>query len=148
LNKLMLIPLTIMIFLMVISLTYSTTTMIGNYSSESGGEIVIDNETGSVDIPEAGEHEFNLGGAQGALVLLIIAIAVGTASGIRILGSGLSDYSQALLFKSIALMGLWAILTVFTFDLIFTNEIIGSIIWILLTIMFVLGFVSSSGNNE
>lgn len=141
-NKLLMFPLAFMFLLSVFTFAYTGITLKGSsqdYSDQGG--VTVQNESGSVDIPQAGSHEYNIWESDsiGALVILLSAIAIGIVAGITVLGSGLKEFSQSLIFQSILFLGLWACLTVITSYFMFQNEIT-SIFWISLTTIFVMGF--------
>ena len=46
-----------------------------------------------------------ISGLEGMLILLIVAVGAATVIGIRILGSGVSDFSQQLILHSVAYLG-------------------------------------------
>jgi hypothetical protein len=134
-NKLMIIPLGFMLILTIITVSYTGATYINS----------INNTT----IPGADPQSFDIWGLQGALIILIAAIAVGTVAGISILGSGLSDTSQKMIFNSVLYVGLWAVLTVVTSTLVFGSGIVFLLLYVVFTIMFVIGFageINSSGD--
>jgi hypothetical protein len=134
-NKLLAIPLGFMIILTIISIVYSGTLPVNS----------INNTT----IPGAESQEFDIWGLQGAMIILIAAVAVGTVAGISILGSGLSDTSQRIIFNSVLFVSLWAILTIVCSSLIFGTGIIFQLIWVIMTILFVIGLGSAmTGGNE
>jgi hypothetical protein len=132
-NKLMIIPLAFMLILTIISVAYTGVTLTNS----------INNTT----IPGAEPQSFDIWGLQGALIILIAAVAVGTVAGINILGSGLSDTSQRMIFNSVLYIGLWAVLTVVTSTLVFGSGIIFLMLYIVMTIMFVIGFAGETNSS-
>jgi hypothetical protein len=119
----------------------------GDYSDASG--IVIDGDNASITMPIAESQDFNIWLIGGALTIIGIAIAVGIVSGISVLGSGASVYSQKLLVISVLYIGLWASLTVITATLMF-DELLTKITWIGLTMVFMLGLATliTEGDEE
>jgi hypothetical protein len=83
--------------------------------------------------------EFSINESDGFLVIIVAILAVGVISGITILGSGISEYSQSILFQSFAYLGVWAVLS------IPIHEVIGDMpyfflpIWIGLTALLCIG---------
>ena len=108
----------------------------GDYSDASG--IVIDGENAAITMPIAEPQEFNIWLIAGAVVIISIAVGAGIVSGIHVLGSGASEYSQKLLVISIIYLGVWAMLTVVTAEVMF-DDTITTVTWLALTIMFALG---------
>ena len=138
-NKLLLFPLAFMFIITIfssISLGETYLGSSGNYSSTD--EITVGNESGSVDIPGAGEHEFDIWDSLGVIVILNVAIVIGIVAGIHILGSGITNFSQSLIFNAILFLGLWACLSV-TSGMYFFTDTIAMLLWIGLTMTYVIG---------
>jgi hypothetical protein len=140
-NKMMLIPLGFMLVLTMFAAIYTgnmetATGTTDDYSNSSG----IDTSEGSgyVDIPSGGSHTFNLWSTEGVIAILITAIAVGIVAGIKVLGSGLSDMSQSLIFNGVLFGGLWACLSIVSSTIFFINPIT-EIFWVFLTISYIIG---------
>lgn len=138
-NRLVLLPLTTIILLALVSMTYTDSgqTIGGQYHSENTTNTTLEGE--NVTAPNVGMPAFNLTGVDMAMIILVSALAVGGIAGIRILGTGVSDLSQKLIIISIIFLGLYAIFSVLAYDLINTMGTYGWAIWLVLTIIFVLG---------
>lgn len=80
---------------------------------------------------------FSIDAYSGAIGWLIVITAIGVAAGIGVLGSGLSDISVNLLYKSIFYGVVWGLLSIFPAGLIFQIELFGPIIYITFTIIYV-----------
>jgi hypothetical protein len=76
------------------------------------------------------------------MIILIGALAVAGIAGIRFLGSGVSDLTQQLIFQSVIYLGIWGIFSVFAWDVIGNMGTTGTFIWLILTLMLVVGFAS------
>lgn len=141
-NKLILVPLTAIIMLALLSMTYSNTggTFSGQYSSQAVNATL---EGSNVTAPNVGMPAFNLSGIDMALIILVSALAIGGIAGIRILGTGVSDLSQKLIIISIIYLGLWAVFSILANNLILTMGIFGGVIWLILTIIYLLGVSSN-----
>lgn len=116
-NKLVMFPLTIMIILTFISFV-SGTTYQSTYDPNQGGT---HNSTTDGDTHSG---TYNTGAAKininiwalaavisGVMILLLTAVGIGIVSGIEVLGSGLGEMAQRLIFKSVFWIGLWTILS-------------------------------------
>jgi len=125
----------------VFSMTYTPGTNISNATFEnySSGEIGVNGTNTTIDIPEAGTQTFNLSGIQMTMVILIAILAVSIVAGVRVLGTGLSDTSQAMIFNSGIYLGLWGVFSVLAYSLIDDMSTFGWLIWLALTIMLVIG---------
>lgn len=80
---------------------------------------------------------FSIDSLTGAIGWLVIIAAIGVAAGIAVLGSGLSETSVNLLYKSIFYGIVWALLSIFPAPLIFSIMLFGSVIYITLTIVYI-----------
>jgi hypothetical protein len=137
----MLIPLGFMLVLTMFAAIYTgnmetATGTTDDYSNSSG----IDTSEGSgyVDVPSGGSHTFNIWSTEGVILILVTAIAVTIIAGIKVLGSGLNDMSQSLIFNGILFGGLWACLTAVSADMLF-EFVITQMLWVFLTIAYIIG---------
>jgi len=140
-NKLLIFPIGFMFLLTMYAVVYTGSTYSGdteNYQSQNG--TIVQGESGSVYIPNAGSKSFDIWDslAGSAMVIIAGALAVGVISGIRILGSGLSEMSQSLVFNAIIFLGIWACLTVFAQDFLF-DSIMTKLLWVALTLIYCIG---------
>lgn len=148
-NKLMSIPLFFMFILCIISVAYgivpdeSSTLEIDTNENPPARHIW--NLWGLIDTSAESDEsrfQFSLWIGAGAIGILVAAIAIASASGITVLGSGLTEYSQRSLFNGIVYLGLWGVLSLASFTMIVFDESgIGWIIWTVLTLMYLLGYV-------
>ena len=94
------------------------------------------------------EVEFNIDPITG-MISVLIAIAVFTILiGIQILASGLSDVSVKAMMVGVIYTGLWGVLSVLSIEVIKSIELIGSLIYVLLTVGYAIGvFEKMSGGN-
>lgn len=83
--------------------------------------------------------EFSLNESDGFLVIIVAILAVGVISGITILGSGISEYSQSILFQSFGYLGVWAVLSVPIHEVIGDMPYFFLPIWIGLTALLCIG---------
>jgi hypothetical protein len=138
-NKLLIFPMGFMFVLTLFSLLYVGGTYTAdsqNYSSQQGFQT--DNKTGYVTIPTAKQQTFNISTATGIMLILTIAIAIGIVAGIKVLGSGLSDPSQSMIFNGILFGGLWACLSIVSSQFLF-DTMPATMLWMTLTIVYIIG---------
>lgn len=128
-----------MLILTVVGMLYDPTFVFtgtgqGN-DTYSGG---VNNTT--INIPNAEPQTFTINMTDTTIILAILIAGIGVAvvAGVNILGSGLSDTSQSVLFNSVVFLGLWAVLTVFSANLIFTEDLM-KLLYVVITIVFVIG---------
>jgi hypothetical protein len=125
-----------------------TTTDSDDYSTSQDPIQEGDNVT--IDIPSADSQELNIWDTTGAMVILVIAISVGIIAGIKVLGSGLSDMSQNLIFNAILFLGLWAVLSIVSADFLFETTLV-TLFWVTLTTIYIIGMgihLNGSGATE
>lgn len=121
----------------------------GAYANTSG-EINVNGSASTFD-GETGEiFSFDLFTGDGLLVVLLVLVAAGILLGISVFGSGLSEFSQNLVIKSVGFFGLWAALVLFSSEVITDGTgVYGVLIYFGLTLMYGVGFlsdISGSGN--
>ena len=75
------------------------------------------------------------------LFILATIIIVALATGIQFLASGLSPASVRVIVLITAYTGAWTALSVLVFNLIISIEIFGSVIYIILTVAYVVGVI-------
>jgi hypothetical protein len=83
------------------------------------------------------------------LIGVIITIAIiGALFGIQLAGFGLSEQSVKMLIITITYVGLWGLFSILSFDLLMSIPIFGSIIWIILTIVYAVGVMKKFTGGE
>ena len=110
-------------------------------------EAIINGTTTSFEILNTGVI-LNIDPIVGAISMIIIIASVGAIIGIQVLGSGLSPESVRVLIMAIAYTGLWTVLSVLSFPLITSIEIFGGLIYVVLTIGYVIGIIQKFGGNS
>ena len=83
----------------------------------------------------------------GMLVILIAIMIIAVIIGINIFGFGLSDQSVKILTIGLTYYGIWSIFSVLSYSLIVSIEVIGSLIYIILTIVFTIGLIQKFTND-
>lgn len=110
----------------------------GSFSSinvDQTYNVIVNGTTSEYNISDAG---FSIDAYTGAIIWLITITAIGVAAGITVFGIGLSGISVNLFYKSIFYGVVWGLLSVFPSFLIFQIIIFGPLIYITLTIVFVI----------
>lgn len=154
-NKLVIFPLALMFLICVIIFMKASIEPLGTNPDQSGsGDKIYINGTnsasGNVSIPHAGSYSFNIWGASGLMGIMLIAIGVGIVAGISVLGTGLSDTAQGMIFTSIFFIGLWVALTVISSTIMLDN-MFTQVIWIGITLVYFVGLgmhISGGGGND
>ncbi len=90
---------------------------------------------------------FQVDGLIGAMVMIVVLATLIAVIGLRVLASGLSETSVKTLRTSIAYGGLWGVLSVLSYGLIVSIQTFGSIIYVVLTLLFVIGVFIKLGDN-
>lgn len=81
----------------------------------------------------------------GVLALIIGLIALGAVAGIQVVGSGLSDFSVSVIYKSIAFYAIWGLLSAFGLDALTAIPIFGWLLYFILTIVYSAGIIQQIG---
>lgn len=132
-NKILLFPLTFMFVLMVFAMLYSEQSY-NQYVLSPGSNNVVN---------------FNIDSMTTITGILVLAITAGAAVGFNILGSGLTTYSQKLIFNSILYGGIWVALTINSSLIIFSDSYhITGLLWLALSIVYLLGMGVEINNSS
>lgn len=83
---------------------------------------------------------------EGAIIILVIIVAIVAVIGLRIFNSGLSDSGIRTITIIIFYASLWGIFSVMAYDLIISIAIFGSFIYVILTIIFIMGVFQTIHN--
>lgn len=136
-NKLMLLPLTIIIMFSITSITYIPGTPLeGQIGTDDAIHISF---FGGVEE----NTQFTFSGIIMAFALLALAITGSALIGITFLGSTLgTEITQQLIFNSILYLGIWAVFSILAYPLLGQMWIYGGMIWLLITIIYVIGFAN------
>jgi len=96
-----------------------------------------------------GDFVIRIDPVQGLIVIFVVIIVIAAILGIQILASGLSPESIKFIMNAILYFGIWTLLSIPCFNLIISIEIFGTLIYISLTIAYVIGVIQklSGGNN-
>ncbi len=128
----------ILFVLVIFNLVLGNNLLSNIYDIEIDVEAIVDGTPATYEIMGS-SVSFGITELEGMIVLLIVIITIASIVGIQILGSGLSDSSVRTLTIVIFYAGLWTMLSALVFNLINTIEIFGYLIYITLTIAYVLG---------
>jgi len=94
--------------------------------------------------------EFNVSDLEAGLIILTTIMIVVAIMGINILASGLTGQATHILTVLIFYIGIWSILSILSWNLIFSNEIIGTILYVFFIVFFVIGvgnMLTTSGDG-
>lgn len=80
--------------------------------------------------------------------LIVAIIIVAGITGITVLGTGLNAQSAKIIIILTGYIGIWSVLTALSFTLIIEIEIFGSIIYVGLTIAYVVGVIQKISGSE
>jgi hypothetical protein len=86
-------------------------------------------------------------GTEGILLLIVVVGIIGTVAGISVLGSGMTTFSQAIIYKSLFYYALWGILSALCVAVILSFPIIGLGFWLVLTVAYAVGVQEQIGTH-
>lgn len=87
---------------------------------------------------------FGLDPVFGALLILGTLVLIAGVVGVTVMGTGLSDSSTHKIFVSITYLGIWVMLSVFSFNSILEIPYeFGTVLYIGLTLMYVVGVIKN-----
>lgn len=75
----------------------------------------------------------------GALAIIIVLISVAVIVGIQVLGSGISEQSVKTIITIVGYASVWGFFSLLSYNLIISIEIFGFIIYLILTIIYMIG---------
>jgi len=139
------ISLTILIVISLFSvITGSSLKEISIESFESSGQF--NETTSSWDFSNI-NTTFYIDEFAGALVIIITIMVIACLLGLQIMGSGLSEPSVRILTIGISYFGVWSIFSILSYQLIISIEIVGTLIYIVLTIIYTIGIINKMVGN-
>lgn len=148
--KYIVIPLALLFFSALMGQLYE-----GSYTSASSGSFGDSGVSGSVFV-NSSESEFvsedysvssGWDFETGVLLFVVAMIAVGALVGIRVVGSGLSEQSVRIIYMSVALFGLWGLLSYFALDVLVSFPLFGWLIYFALTFVYGVGVFQQAGGT-
>lgn len=131
---LILIPLAILGFLTIFSI------VAGSDWSELSSSLGTQNELMT-------QYSFQIDEVFGAITILIVILSIVVIIGIRIFDSGLSDEAIRTITVIFMYLGIWALMSTFAHPLILQIEVFGALIYVILTIIYVIGIFQKITNE-
>lgn len=141
------LTLTILLVLTLISIILGSNFTDSLVETTIDSEVIVDDVVGTFVI-EGTNVVINIDPFIGAIAIIIVIATLGALFGIQVLASGLSPESVRVLIIAVAYTGLWTVLSVLALPLISSIEIFGSLIYVVLTIGYVIGVIGKVGGNE
>ena len=150
-NSLIVYPLIIMFVVAMGSQIYSasltTFAYNGTLTTGQNGSQTLDEVTYDLS-PEQTDAVFDINLSSGFLALVIGLVAVGILAGIKVLGSGLSNFSVALIYKSTTYYGIWGVFSALSYAVFASFPYnFGILFWFGLTLIYSLGFFQTLGSG-
>lgn len=140
------LTLTILLVLTILSVILGTSFTDTLVETTIDNEALIDGGSKTIEI-EGVEILFNIDPVIGAIAMIIVIASIGGVVGIQILGTGLSPESVRVLIMAIAYTGIWGVLSILSLPLISSIEIFGPLIYVVLTLGYVIGIIQKFGGN-
>jgi len=140
----------IMLILAFISVFFGSDIGIGiNWSERFQSNSIVNGTIGSWSSQEV-SLSFNVDAVQGALIILISIALFSSLIGIRIWNSGLSDSAFKTLSSALIYFYFFTMLTILAFPLIDSIPVFGSLLFIGLTFLYVIGVIQkiTAGGNR
>jgi len=82
------------------------------------------------------------------IILLTTLLIIAGISGIQVVGSGLNSSSVRIIIMTTTYIGIWFSLTAITINLISSIQVFGSMIYIGITLMYVVGVIQKLSGSE
>ena len=141
------LALSILLILTILSIILGSNFTASLIETTIDNEALVDGVSSTFEI-EGTNIVLNIDPIIGAIAMIITIATVGAIIGIQILASGLSPESVRVLIMAIAYTGLWGVLSVLSINLIVSIQIFGSLIYIVLTIAYIIGIIDKLGGSE
>jgi len=139
--------LVILLILTLISVVLGSNFTGSTTESTINNEAIVNGSSSTFEIAGT-DIVLNIDPVIGAIVIIIIIATLGALLGIQVLGSGISTESVRVLIIAISYTGIWGVLSALSMSLIISIEIFGSLIYVILTIGYVIGIIQKiSGGN-
>lgn len=138
--------LTILLVLTLVSVVVGSSFIDSLVQTDIDQEVLIDGGSKTFEISGT-DIMFNIDPIIGAIVVLIAIIAFAIVIGIQVLGSGISPESIRIIIACTMYAGMWGILSILASPLIISIEMFGSLIYISLTIAYVIGIIQKLGGG-
>lgn len=144
----MLIEISLLILIVLSLFSVITGASLKEVSAETlGGSGQFNETTTAFDISDVNTF-FYIDEFQGALVIIITVMVIATLFGLQIMGSGFSSTSVRIITIGVSYYGVWGVFSVLSYNLIISIEIIGALIYIVLTIMFSIGILNKFSESD
>lgn len=140
------LTLTILLVMTLISVLLGAGFTASHVHSTIDNEAIVNGTTTSFEILNT-DVILNIDPVIGAITIIIVIATVGAIVGIQVLASGLSPESVRVLIIAIAYTGIWTVLSFLALPLISSIEIFGSLIYVTLTIGYVIGVIEKVGGS-
>lgn len=150
-NKLLIFPMVVMIIVAFLVILMGTSNIDNALNTGvtpvANGNFTINGNTGQVSngYVQLNSGQYSLASATTIIAVTVAGIVLAIALGVSVLGSGISALSQEMTLKLIVYGGLWGLLTGVTLNYFTQFAYIaipfGLMIYIILTLMYCLGFV-------
>ncbi|MGB5911852.1 MAG: hypothetical protein WBH31_11715 [Promethearchaeia archaeon] len=140
------ITLLIMLVLTILSILTGTDFISHIIDIEYSGIVDIDDVPALFEI-ESVSQDFYVDPLLGALVILTSIVVIAGVIGIQILGSGISESGHRTITICIIYAGIWTMLSVLASPLIFGITQFGGFIYVVITILYVIGVIKMIGGG-
>jgi len=120
-----------------------TITSIGNNTyqvTNSTGSFIVNGTESTLEY-EGSNLIFGISLTEGIMASLVAIMAFGGAIGIKVLDSGISEFSQKIIFNGSFYGGLWAIFSILSYGLISAIPVFGWFLWFIISLIHLLGII-------
>lgn len=91
---------------------------------------------------------FNMGTSLGVIGLCVAVIALATIAGVKIVGSGIGEFSVRTIVIATAFISLWALFSLMSMNMITQIPIFGVGFYFFITIMYAIGMFTEIGGGD
>jgi len=83
----------------------------------------------------------------GAIAIIIVLVSIAVVVGIKVFGSGISEQSVKVIIVITGYVSIWGVFSALTLNLINSIEIFGWVIYLILTIIYMVGVMNKLTNG-
>lgn len=132
------------LFSMILGTNLIGTTLSGDVSQD----LIVNGTTSTLEFTGQ-EGLFIIDPTVATIAIFIVIIGIAAVLGIQVVGSGLSEESVKTIMSCILYGAIWGLLSVFAMPLIISIEIFGTIIYMVLLMLYVIGVIEKiTGGNS
>lgn len=136
----------ILTIISLISIISGATLFSTSIVQDTGGNIIVNGSTSTVAL--SGTVNIDVSALAGIIALIIVITVLVGVIGLQVVGSGLNSESVRVIFLGTVYTSLWTFLSFLSAGLIIGIQVFGALIYMVLTIVYVIGVIRHLGGSS